>query len=170
MSTDRLEHHFPQDIPKVSHSSHALTVRHLSSMKATLCSERHSRASKYSHCLMGINFPEQAWGKKVVSSSSLTGLKDSDGIRSTHQPHPFPLGLTFMTSWAANPPKKAFMGARSPAATQANFWISSMSRQCCWTAGKAWSFTACAKVTNSAASSWFSDKRNLDRAYQALLE
>jgi hypothetical protein len=66
---------------------------------------------------LGINFLEEAWGKEVVSSSSLTELKGSDDIRNTEQSQPFPLGLTFMTSCAAKLPKKAFMGARSPAAT-----------------------------------------------------
>ena len=74
--------------------------------------------------------------------------------------------LTFMTSWAARPPMKAFMGARSPAATYASFRMRSSSRLFCCTAGRARAFTACAKATSSAASSWWA-RKNQERICQA---
>lgn len=74
--------------------------------------------------------------------------------------------LTFITSWAAKPPIKAFMGARSPAATYASFRMRSSSRGSCCTAGKDRAFTACAKVTSSVASSW-KGKQNQERTSQA---
>lgn len=74
--------------------------------------------------------------------------------------------LTFITSWAAKPPIKAFMGARSPAATYDSFRMRSSSRMSCCTAGRARAFTACAKVTSSVASSW-KGKQNQERTSQA---
>lgn len=137
------------------------TGRHLSSVRASLSSGRHSRASKYSHCMMGINFPEQAWRisrRGEVVSAYLGPHADGTSDRGRVapglcQPWPFPPMLTFMTSWAARPPMKAFMGARSPAATYASFRMRSSSRLPCCTAGRDRVFTAWAMVTNSAASS-----------------
>ena len=74
--------------------------------------------------------------------------------------------LTFKTSWAARPPMKAFMGARSPAATYASFRMRSSSRLSCCTPGRARAFTARAKVTSSAASSWWG-RSNQKHSYQA---
>lgn len=95
----------------------------------------------------------------------------SDGVREAPGPPQSCLSqpmLTFMTSWAARPPMKAFMGARSPAATYANFRMRSSSRFSCCTAGRARAFTACAKATSSVASSWWA-RKNQKRICQATM-
>lgn len=63
---------------------------------------------------------------------------------------------------------KAFMGARSPAATYASFRMRSSSRLSCCTAGRARAFTVWAKVTSSVASSWWG-KRNQRRKCQVIV-
>lgn len=63
---------------------------------------------------------------------------------------------------------KAFMGARSPAATYASLRMRSSSRLSCCTPGRARAFTARAKVTSSAASSWWG-RSNQKHSYQAMV-
>lgn len=121
---------------------------------------------------MGINLPEQACGGKAVSGQKRTGTASQRWTQEGNLAHiktcPSLPTLTLKTSWAARPPMKALMGARSPAATYANFRMSSSSSLSCWTAGKARAFTACARVTSSDASSWW-PRRNQERTYYLLM-
>lgn len=148
-----------------------LTGLHSSSVKMTPSSSaRHSRASKYNHCMMGMNFPVHAYGTKLIVKRVKQGIWQFKKMKwaltkycrthltfctyiSEHETTSYcGKELTFITSCAARPPMKALTGARSPAAIYDSFLIRASS-SCSSLADPVWAeFSSLANVSSSSPS------------------
>ena len=141
--------HFIQNVHRVLTGAHSSSA----SMKSS-SSDRHSKESKYNHCLIGINFPVQAWGEKeYVKTPKRKFTTQWSPTLLSHRRLP----LTFITSWAAKPPMKALIGAKSPAEIYANFWRSASSSSSTLADPVRLAFTSLASATNSSPSGWNKD-------------